>query len=128
MLFSADFLRHIFNERGVAVGRFSRSSRRVSVDIMIVPTELAFFLFAILALRAGRNNGKKLIPLFELNSFQGHQSLLLGLVLCFALDVSRAFLAQAIVSAERSPGRHATRQQSFLTFIRAHGFDHVDFI
>jgi hypothetical protein len=106
----------------VAVGRGFGHGERISVDVVIVllivcvPTELALFFFAVFALGAGRDYWKKLVLLVKLDCLQGHQFLLLRLVLMLAYGL-RTFLAQAFISAIRGLGRQASGKQSLLMSI-----------
>jgi uncharacterized membrane protein YccF (DUF307 family) len=96
----------------VAVGRGFGYGERISVDVVIVllivcvPTELALFFIAVFALGAGRDYWKKLVLLVKLDCLQGHQFLLLRLVLMLAYGL-RTFLAHAFISAIRGLGRQA---------------------
>ncbi len=106
----------------MAVGRGFRCCERISVDVVIVllivcvPTELALFLIAVFALGAGRDYRKKLVLLVKLDCLQGHQFLLLRLVLMLAYSL-RTFLAQAFIYAVRGLGRQASGKQSLLMTI-----------
>ena len=74
----------------MAVGRGFGCGERISVNVVIVllivcvPTELALFLIAVFALGAGRDYREKLVLLVKLHCLQGHQFLLLRLVLILA--------------------------------------------